>query len=296
MNRGWKRIRPYRRTIQILSLLLLVAIPILNGIGWNHITGGYQSLGFFNLWIVSPVEGIESLLTSRSLYLPLVIALLPPIVLALLLGRVFCSWMCPMGLLSEWADGLRWKLRRRWRRRGPESHLLPKRVIWFVLAGDVLLSLIVGTSLFSAYSPPGIIGRELARTIFLGTLGGEVVLIVLILAFEVLVVRRGFCRYLCPLGAALSLFGRKRVLRVRLEPERCRAGCNLCQLGMICSWGLLPRAGEVDSAYCTNCGDCVDLCPSGALHFVLGRDSEGSATTRGSRQDEQAYRAERAVH
>jgi len=263
------RIKPYRRTVQILSLLLLVAIPFLNLHGWNGLTGWYQSLGVFKLWIASPLESLESILTSRHFYTVLLVAMLPPVVLALVLGRVFCSWMCPMGLLSEWADEIKRRLLTRRRARSFESkHRLPRRTLWFVLVGEILLSLMVGTSLFSIYSPPGIIGRELARAIFLGTLGGELLFILAILVFEFLLVRRGFCRYLCPLGALLGWIGQKRSLKVQLDAAKCARGCRLCEQGKMCSWGLLPRCGEGESIYCTNCGDCVDLCPFDALHFV----------------------------
>ena len=263
------RIKPYRRAIQILSFLLLIAIPLLNLHGWNGLTGWYQSLGIFKLWITSPLESVEIILTSRHLYAALLVAMLLPIVLALVLGRVFCSWICPMGLLSEWADEIKRKLLRRRHAQSYESkYRLPRRTLWFVLAGELLLSLIVGTSLFSIYSPPGIVGRELARVLFLGTLGGEVIFIAAILVFEFLLVRRGFCRYLCPLGALLSWIGQRRSLRVELDTNRCVRGCKLCAQGKLCSWGLFPREGEAESIYCTNCGDCVDLCPFDALHFT----------------------------
>ena len=57
----------------------------------NFIQGWYQSLGIGSLWFVSPLEGLESLVITRSIYLPSIIGMAIPVTLAFLLGRVFCS-------------------------------------------------------------------------------------------------------------------------------------------------------------------------------------------------------------
>jgi len=274
--------------------LFLILVPVANFLGWYAINGWYQSLGFFNLFIASPLEAIESMLTSRSFYTTLIVALIPPVILAVVLGRVFCSWLCPMGLFSEWGDSLRLFFFRRVKKKigAPEGLFhMPRQVVWFVLSLDVLASMIIGTSLFSIYSPPGVVGREIMRMVFFHWFGGEILIIIGLLSFELLVLRRGFCRYICPLGAALSLLGSKRLLRVRLDPERCAEDCALCDYFATCNWGLLPGKGETETLYCTNCGDCVDLCPFNALSFgwavsparpkltlIHGKEDEGSRT------------------
>ncbi len=66
-----------------------------------------------------------------------------------------------------------------------------------------------------------------------------------------------------PLMIALYL-GRKRSLRVHVRADHCNS-CGRCARG--CPMGLRPNAGEGLSAYCWNCGDCVDTCRDDALHF-----------------------------
>jgi ferredoxin-type protein NapH len=53
---------------------------------------------------------LESILVARRLYLPVLIAMLAPVVLAMLIGSVFCSWFCPISFFSEILDTLRRRL------------------------------------------------------------------------------------------------------------------------------------------------------------------------------------------
>jgi len=86
----------WRLWILSAAFLLILLGPLANyyfQINW--IQGWYQSLGIGELWFVSPLEGLESILVARQLYLPALIAMIAPILLAALLGSVFCSWLCP---------------------------------------------------------------------------------------------------------------------------------------------------------------------------------------------------------
>ncbi len=260
----------YRRTIQIVSFLFLLVVPFLNLIGFHLFNGWYQSLGVGYWFIASPLESFESFLVSRTFFLTLFVSFLTPFFLAFILGRVFCSWLCPFGLLSEWVSDLRQWAYRKWSHyhHPPEALFpIPRWIVWILLSIEIIASMMVGTSLFSIYSPPGVIGREAMRLAFFHIFGGEIIFILIFLTFELFVARRGFCRYICPLGATLSLFGEKRLLKVELEPAKCLDICKICDNHEICTWGLMPKLGEGSSIYCTNCGDCIDICPFDALRF-----------------------------
>jgi len=254
-------IRPWRNVTQLGALLLLVAIPLLTArLSYTAVTGWYQSLDLFGLVFVSPLEGLESLLLTGGLFVPLLVGLLPSVLIALLFGRVFCSWACPVNFLQEMTDRA---LRRPRNRRDVVT--LPKRTIWIVLGAELAIVLAAGVPFFAIWSPPGLVGREIMMAVSFGTLAveGVIVLAILLLNFFT---ARFFCRYLCPLGGLLALLGGRRRLRVAFDAARCPA-CGQCD--PVCPMGIRPSVGESEAIYCWNCGECVDVCGDASLGFRI---------------------------
>ena len=257
-----QRIRPWRLLVQSGALLLIIVAPFLN-FYWqiNFIQGWYQSLGIGKLWFVSPLEGLESILVAKRLYLPLLVGMAVPVVLALFLGRVFCGWICPIHFLSDLSDRfLSLFSRKKFRR---DHLLLPRSIIWYVLLMELLLTMILGAPLFVFLSPPGLVGRELMLAVFFHTLSIEGLIVVAVLLANLLT-RRFFCRYFCPLGALLAFLGSRRKLRVKIAPDKCKE-CGICHRA--CPLGLDPALGEAESSYCWNCGECVESCREAALRL-----------------------------
>jgi len=261
----------YRRwrylTLSAAFLLILIP-PILNlYLHFTFVQGWYQSLGIGRLWIVSPLEGLESLLISKYVYLPSLIGMLIPVLVALYLGRVFCSWICPISFLQETLDRIRKRLfgynPLTWR----DRLVLSLRILWVALIGEFLLSMVLGFPIFVFVSPPGLVGRELMLGIIFHAFALEGVIVFVILVLH-LFTRRFYCRYFCPLGGLLAFLGQKRRLKVRLKSRKC-TGCGICE--KVCPLGLPVNRGGSYSPYCWNCGECVDFCPTGALGFYWKR-------------------------
>ncbi len=247
-----------------LAFFLLVITPVLNlYFHFTFIQGWYQSLGIGRLWIVSPLEGLESLLISKYIYLPSLIGMLIPVLVALYLGRVFCAWICPVSFLQETLDRLRALWGTYSAAKARDRLRLSLRLLWLALIGEILFSMILGFPIFVFLSPPGLVGRELMLAIIFHTLALEGLILVVVLGLH-LVTRRFYCRYFCPLGGLLAFLGARRKLRVRLRRRKCQK-CGLCD--RVCPLGLSVQKGGSYSPYCWNCGDCVDHCPSGALEF-----------------------------
>ncbi len=244
------------------AFLLIVINPLLNYfLHIDLVQGWYQSIAVGRLWFVSPLEGLESVLVTKSFYLPALVAMAIPIIVALLLGRVFCSWICPVTLILEGFDRIRKRVQSR--KYLYNALVVAKRVLWFTLIAELLVSMVLGAPLFVFLSPPGLVGREIMMLVFFQTLAFEGILLVVIVLLE-LVTRRFFCRSFCPLGALLALFGRRRKLRVVTEQQSC-IDCGICKKS--CPMGLVPNAGEGETPYCWNCGECIDSCNSDALSF-----------------------------
>lgn len=252
----------YRFVVLTGAFLLILINPFLNFyLQQNFIQGWYQSLGIGSLWFVSPLEGLESLLITKSIYMPSLAGMLIPVLIALFLGRVFCSWICPVTLLLEIFDKLRKIISRKKFLRN--RLLVAKRVLWFTLIIELVISMVLGAPLFVFLSPPGLIGREIMMLVFFKTIALEGAIVLLIILLE-LFTRRFYCRSFCPLGALLAFLGHKRSLKVHHFKDNC-TGCNICDKA--CPMGLQPSTGDGVSAYCWNCGECLDSCQHDALAF-----------------------------
>jgi len=251
------KITPIRRAVQILSLAAMVAAPLLNSRGISVVSGSFYSVSIGRLWLTDPLIAIQPLLASLRFDAVLLASALIPVGIALVLGRVFCSWVCPQNTLSELFDavGGRWGFPRFFVLK-PET---PTRIRYAVLTVMLAVTVLYGFPLASLLSAPGIISVQTARFIYEGTVGLELALIGGILLAELFVVRRVWCNHLCPVGSMLSLFRWKRTMRVVMSEEtgrtciRCRECARACQLG------LDPMAGHL-APQCHNCGACVDAC------------------------------------
>ncbi len=266
MVRGKKgRVHRLRLLVLTGAFLLILINPFLNYyLEINFIQGWYQSFGIGNLWFVSPLEGLESLLVSKQVFLPTLVGMLLPVCLAALLGSVYCSWLCPISFFSEILDFLRRKLTgKKWLK----DHLvLSRRILWYALLGEILLTLVLAAPLFVFLSPPGLVGREIMTAVFFHTLAIEGGIILLVLVMN-LITKRFYCRYLCPLGATLNIIGSERRLKVIQDVTACTA-CTLCD--QVCPLGLTPSQGMAESIYCWNCGQCTTVCKPGALVYHWG--------------------------
>ena len=256
------RYRRFRLAALFLATLLIVIAPVLNSrFQFSFIQGWYQSISIGSLWFVSPLEGLESIITSRQLYGPLIIGMAGPLLVAFLLGRVFCSWICPVSFLSELTDmAIRLFTRRKYRKAAVK---LPRRIFWVSLLLELCLAMMAGVPIFVFLSPPGLVGREIMMAVMFRTLAVEGVIVLVVIVLH-LITPRLFCRYLCPLGALLGVTGSKRRLYVEFDVGNC-IKCGKCS--RTCPLGLDPQQGDTLSAYCWNCGECIDSCATEALRF-----------------------------
>lgn len=249
------RLTPARRSVQVCLLFLLIAVPLLNQWGLSLVSGTLYSFAIGPLWITDPAIGLQTLFTTRSVDLTLLLSLLLPGALALVCGRVFCGWLCPQNTLSELADWVaaRLKIRR-------ILHPAPTPTVRFVLLGGILLcAAVVGLPLVSLLSAPGILSVQAARVVYEKAVGAELGLVGLIVVVELFLVRRAWCNFFCPVGTVLGLFRGRRTMKVVFSEEagrhctRCHACAQACQLG------LDPVADRL-YPQCHNCGACIDAC------------------------------------
>jgi polyferredoxin len=205
-------------------------------------------LGFAMGGFLCPTAAVQNVfLKADTGYLLL---FLVPVIAAVLMGRLFCGYVCPFGALQELLHVRRWALR------------LPDRLMrvlgfarYAVLAYLVARVLVSHTVILDGLSP--------FKPLF--TWGGTPLTIAFsaVVAVLSIVVFRPFCRVLCPYGALLSLVSRLSLLRVQVDATCCR--CNLCTSA--CSAGAV-RGGTVDASECLLCGACYGACKRQSLRLT----------------------------
>lgn len=250
----WTR---WRRATQVAAALLWLGLPLL---GRPWLAGTPVSLRVGPVELAEPSAALSVALAAGAAPPTLLLGALPLLALALLLGPVACSWLCPFGLLSEGLYRLR-AGRARWPERGWAPLRRPRLA---ALVGLLALSALVGAPLAAVLSPP-----RLAAALPLEAWTGRVVpwvtggLLLALLALELLGPRRLLCRALCPAGAVLALLRRPFTWGPRFAAGACRCPEHPpCQ--QACAWGLDPRAMAPGDG-CSSCMACVERCPSGAL-------------------------------
>lgn len=193
------------------------------------------------------------------------------LLIALLLKKAFCSWLCPIGTVSEWL----WKLGRKIAGR----NLTPPRWLDLVLRG--LKYLLLGFFLWTIVRMPAVAIDEFMRAPygaisdikllqffrFIGTTG--LIVIGVLIALSV-AIQNFWCRYLCPYGALLgiaALFSPTQITRDANECIDCAKCAKACPARLPVD--VLPR---VRSAECTLCLSCVAVCPAkNALQVKVAR-------------------------
>jgi ferredoxin-type protein NapH len=252
-----------RRTSQLTILALFLAGPWLDA--WIVKGNLNYSYTLDLLPLTDPYVLLQSLLAGHR---PESMALVgAAIVLAfyfLVGGRVYCSWVCPLNLVTDLADWLRERL-------GIKGGAHVSRMARFWILGlTLVLAAATGTIVWELVNPVSMLHRGL----FFG-LGAAWMVVLGVFLFDLFVMNRGWCGHFCPVGAFYSLLGRWSPLRVTATQRSACNDCNDCFV--VCPEPLVIRSplknGDkgvgpvILSPQCTNCGRCIDVCSKDVFAF-----------------------------
>ncbi len=183
------------------------------------------------------------------------------LLISFLLRKAFCSWLCPVGTLSEYL----WKLGRYTFRR---NFALP-RWLDIALRGIKYLLLAFFACAVASMSATAIAGFladpyglivDVRMLNFFRFLGGTAAFVLLGLMVASIFVQNFWCRYLCPYGALLGLVSMLSPLRIRRQESTC-IDCAKC--AKACPSSLpVDKLVQIRSAECTGCLECVAVCPA----------------------------------
>ena len=189
--------------------------------------------------------------------------------IAFLFRKAFCSWLCPVGTLSEYL----WRAGREIFRRNfllPRWLDIPLRGLKYLLLGFFVWA--VGNMSAEAVeqfmnSPYGAIA-DVRMLNFFRYLGETAAIVLLVLVIASVLVQNFWCRYLCPYGVLLGLASLLSPLRIRRSEPAC-IDCAKC--AKACPSALpVDKLITIKSAECTGCLECVAVCPSeGALQMSM---------------------------
>ena len=224
-----------------------------------------------------PISGLMGLLdwvyqgNLNVIHPAATILVLVAIALALLLRKSFCSWVCPVGFLSELLARFgRWSFGRNFR---PWGWLdIPLRGLKYVILGFFVLSILAMSreALSEFLSSPYNRVADVKMGLFFTDMGMTGALAVGSLAVGSVFINGLWCRYLCPYGALLGLFSWASPTRIRRNADTC-VSCGLCDKACLARLPVASR-NSIMSAECTGCLNCVAVCPvQGALEMHMGR-------------------------
>lgn len=187
--------------------------------------------------------------------------LLGALLMSWVVARSFCSHLCPVGALSEWLGTLGRKLLgQTWE--FPRWLDIPLRSLkWLLLAFFLWATWLamkvenVKRFLDSPYNRVA----DVKMLLFFADPSRLTVAVLGVLFVASVMVRDFWCRYLCPYGALVGVFGRISLWRIKRNTDTC-TNCQKCT--KVCPARLrVHRLSQVRSVECTGCQDCVAACP-----------------------------------
>ena len=236
-------------------------------------------LGFVGWWgqgqlsIVTPLAALQSGLAGGSLafllYDPFSLLIWGGAVLGFVLwGRgLFCGWLCPFGALQEFAHHVgrllrlpqvkvpaRWDARLKWLK-----YAVLAALVWVTVAIPAQLDRAAEVEPF----------KTAITTFFLRE--WYYAAYALFWVFLGMVLFKGFCRYVCPLGALMAIGGALRLRRWIPRRAECGTPCQLCRVE--CQYGAIEKTGQVVYSECFQCLDCVKIHDDARLCVPLRLDA-----------------------
>ncbi len=253
-----------RRLVQVLLLLLFVGANLW---GWKLLMGNFSSAYVLESFYLSdPYAVLQIFATGFLVSTDAVVgAIIVLLFYAIIGGRSFCSWVCPLNMVTDFASWVRKKL-------GFNINdnivLVKRNTRYWVLVLGLILSAIMGVAAFEVVSPISMLYRGV---IFGFGMGWAVVVIVFL--FDVFVVDHGWCGHICPLGAFYSIVGKFALIKIEHNVDnctlcmKCKPVCHEQQVLKIIG----NKSGFITSGECSSCGRCIESCDDNALKYSINK-------------------------
>ena len=248
---------------------------------------------------------------AKIQFLPAVLALnfgvvAALVILTLLFGRVYCSVICPLGVMQDIISWIHGKTKKKNRFRF--SYSPAKNILRYVVLALFIAGLLLGAHsiaiLIAPYSAYGRIAGNLlaplyqwannffawiaeradsyafySTEVWLRSLPTFIIAAVTFVVIFILAWKNGrtWCNTICPVGTVLGFLSRFSFFAPAIDTDKCR-NCGLC--GKQCKAACINmKEHEIDLSRCVACMDCIDACKDGAIHYVRRKSSKNAAKT-----------------
>lgn len=261
---------------------------------------------------------------AKIQFLPALLALNVGVVVALVLltlvfGRIYCSVVCPLGVMQDvvsWISGRRKKHKFRF------SHSPEKRILRYGVLALFIVAFIAGigslVALLAPYSSYGRIAQNIfqpvyifgnnlmawvaervdsyafySREVWMRSLPTFIIATITLVGIGVLAWRNGrtYCNTICPVGTILSLMARFAWFKVKVDETKCNK-CGLCSRS--CKSACIDyKNSKIDFSRCVVCGDCIDKCRKKALSYTHSSTKKTEETDKANMIDEEVINSAR---
>ncbi|MFT5133509.1 MAG: ferredoxin-type protein NapH [Gammaproteobacteria bacterium] len=267
LKRNWflrQRYLILRRLAQFGLLALFLAGP---WYGYWILKGNLASSIFLDaIAFTDPYIYLQSIIGGHKMGRLAAIGAATILVFYLVLGgRAYCSWVCPINVVTDVAFWLRNKL-------GLNLSWQPKKNIrhWLLLM-TLVVSTLTSTIAWEVVNPITMLQRGLVFG-----MGVAWAIVFAVFLFDLFVSRRGWCSHLCPVGAFYGIVGKFSLVRVSAIERTSCTDCGDCfrvcpepQVITMPLQGAKMGVGPlILSGDCTNCGRCIDVCDEDVFHFA----------------------------
>ncbi len=237
-----------------------------------------------------------------------VVVIVTLVLLTLIFGRIYCSVICPLGIMQDIFGWFGKKAKK-------NRYSFSKEVKW--LRYPVLLLFIIALvagigivfQLLAPYSTFGIIATNLLQPVYIAgnnvlasiaesadsylfyhqdiwlrSLPSLIIAAAMLVILFVLAWRNGrtYCNTICPVGTVLSFFSRFSWLKIHFDSDKCR-NCSLCSKN--CKSACIDYKNHmVDYSRCVVCGNCIESCKFGALKYA--RKTQGDQKIQHNQNNE----------
>lgn len=267
--------------------------------------------GTMHQWVnwMPKIQFLEAVLALNVV----VIAVL--ILLTLIFGRMYCSVICPLGVMQDIIAWFGKKARK-------NRYSFSKEVKWlrYPMLLLFIIALVAGVGvvfqLLAPYSAFGRIATNLLQPLYIGGnnmlatiaeasdsylfyhhevwMRSLVSLIIAAATFGILFLLawrngRTWCNTICPVGTALAVFAKFSWMKIRFDEQKCR-NCSMCSKN--CKAACIDYKNHtVDYTRCVVCGDCIESCKFGALKYARATQQQEKQQTKQSEETDTGRRS-----